>query len=152
MTQLRLRHVIMTILLASLAAGPTRGAAVSAPPTADQLVEQLGSQEFIRRQLATEALMQMGAPALDAVNCGAEHPDPEVRFRSRQILRAIRHLDRQRLISAFAAGRSLEAAGELPGWEEFRAGGGWYRGAVAVRRHVGRRVGATGRRVLRHVG
>ena len=65
--------------------------------------------------------MQMGVPALDAVKRGAEHPDPEVRFRSRQILRAIRHLDRQRLISAFAAGRSLEAAGELPGWEEFRA-------------------------------
>ncbi len=90
-------------------------------PTADQLVEQLGAEEFSRRQLATEALTELGLPALEAVKRGAEDPDPEIRFRSRQVLRAIRHLDRQRLISAFATGQNLDSAGELPGWQEFRS-------------------------------
>ena len=89
--------------------------------TPDQLVEQLGAEEFIHRQLATEALTELGLPALEAVKRGVEHPDPEVRYRARQVLRAIRQLDRQRLINTFAAGQDLQAADELPGWPEFRA-------------------------------
>ena len=58
---------------------------------------------------------------LNAVRRGTEHADPEVRFRSRQILRAIRHLERQRLISAFIAGLDVETASELPGWVEYKA-------------------------------
>lgn len=87
----------------------------------DQLVEQLGDSRFIQRQIATEALTELGLPALNAVRRGTEHTDPEVRFRSRQILRAIRHLERQRLISAFIAGLDVETANELPGWVEYKA-------------------------------
>jgi hypothetical protein len=89
--------------------------------TPDQLVEQLGEDEFIRRQLATEALTELGLSALEAVKRGVKHSDPEIRFRARQVLRAIRHLDRQRLINTFAAGQDVQAADELPGWPEFRA-------------------------------
>ncbi len=92
----------------------------SAEPTPDQLVEQLGDARFIQRQIATEALTGIGLPALNAVRKGTEHTDPEVRFRSRQILRAIRHLERQRLISAFIAGLDVETANELPGWVEYK--------------------------------
>ena len=93
----------------------------SSEPTPDQLVEQLGDARFIQRQIATEALTEIGLPALNAVRKGTEHADPEVRFRSRQILRAIRHLERQRLISAFIAGLDVETANELPGFFFFFA-------------------------------
>ncbi len=88
--------------------------------TADQLVDELGSAEFIRRQLATEALTERGLPALDAVKRGTEHADPEVRYRARQVMRVIRHLDRQRLINAFASGQDVDASEDLPGWVEFQ--------------------------------
>ena len=89
--------------------------------TAEQLVDELGSAEFIRRQLATEALMELGLPALDAVKRGTEHADPEVRYRARQVMREIRHLDRQRLINAFASGQKIDAPQDLPGWVELQA-------------------------------
>ena len=47
--------------------------------------------------------------------------DPEVRFRAQQILRVIRHDDRQRLINAFIAGVDIDSDEELPGWAEYQS-------------------------------
>jgi hypothetical protein len=100
---------------------PLRAQEAAGEPAASELVEQLGANDFIQRQLAMEALTERGLPALEAVKNGTEHADPEVRFRAQQVLRAIRHLDRQRLINTFAAGQDVTVADELPGWREYRA-------------------------------
>ena len=88
--------------------------------TPEQLVQQLGDARFSQRQIATEALTQRGVAAIDAVRAGIESKDPEIRFRSRAILRVIRHLERERLINAFIAGLEVETADELPGWTDFQ--------------------------------
>ena len=89
--------------------------------TPEQLVQQLGDVRFSQRQMATEALSQRGVNAIDAVRTGTESNDPEIRFRSRAILRVIRHLERERLINAFIAGLEVETSDELPGWNDFQA-------------------------------
>jgi hypothetical protein len=116
-----LRYAILLTAPLCVSGAPLPAQDAAAQLTAGELVEQLGADDFIRRQLAMEALTERGLPALEAVKKGTEHPDPEVRFRARQVLRAIRHLDRQRLINAFAAGQVASVADELPGWPEYRA-------------------------------
>ncbi len=114
---------VAVLVAAPLGAGslPLRGQEATGEPAARQLVEQLGAEDFIQRQMAMEALTERGLPALEAVKKGTEDPDPEIRFRARQVLRAIRHLDRQRLINTFAAGQDVSVADELPGWRAYRA-------------------------------
>jgi hypothetical protein len=90
------------------------------PAEVTRLVRQLGAPRFIDRQVATETLSSLGPAAAGAVKQAIGDADPEVRFRARQILRVIRQQDRQRVISAFIAGADVEAAAELPGWQEFQ--------------------------------
>jgi hypothetical protein len=110
-----------------LCGGPTLEADETSPETHQiaQLVDQLGSPRFIERQLATETLSSMGLSIEDPIKQATVHRDPEVRIRARQILRVIRHSDRQRLINAFIAGAEVEDDSELPGWAAFQqiAGG-----------------------------
>ena len=85
-----------------------------------QLIEQLGAPRFIERQLATESLSSMGLAVVGPVKQATQDRDPEIRFRARQILRTVRHLDRQRLINSFIAGVDVDADADLPGWQEFQ--------------------------------
>jgi hypothetical protein len=48
-------------------------------------VERLGAAAFAEREAASEALWQMGAAALEAVEEATRHPDPEVRLRSQKL-------------------------------------------------------------------
>ncbi|MBK8977462.1 MAG: PDZ domain-containing protein [Planctomycetes bacterium] len=62
------------------------------PPaaTAETWVERLGADEFAERQAAEKALRELGEGARAALKSAAEsHPDPEVRFRARQLLREL---------------------------------------------------------------
>jgi hypothetical protein len=70
--------------------------------------------------MATETLSSMGLSVEGAVKQAASHRDPEVRIRARQILRVIRHADRQRLINAFIAGADVADDAGLPGWSAFQ--------------------------------
>jgi hypothetical protein len=85
-----------------------------------QLVQQLGAPRFIDRQLATEALSSLGLAAAAPIRQALTSDDPEIRFRANQILRVIRHDDRQRLINAFIAGADVGSEAELPGWSAFQ--------------------------------
>jgi hypothetical protein len=85
-----------------------------------QLVDQLGSPRFMERQLATETLSSLGLSVEAPVKQAMVHRDPEVRLRARQILRVIRHTDRQRLITAFIAGAEVADDAELPGWSAYQ--------------------------------
>lgn len=113
------RHSLLP-LFALVLATPAIAGSAGDEKTPEQLVQQLGDARFIERQLATEELTRRGLSALEAVRAGTEHSDPEIRFRSRSVLRAIRHLERQRLINAFIAGLEVETADELPGWTDFK--------------------------------
>src|SRR5437660_1272196 len=65
-------------------------AEAAAPPDgAPRLVEQLGSDEFAKREQATQALEAIGQAALPALRKAARSPDLEVRRRAEALLRKI---------------------------------------------------------------
>jgi hypothetical protein len=97
--------------------------AADAPPKTDaeQLVEQLGDVEFGVRERATNQLVALGLPALDALRAGAEHPDREIRYRSQRILAIVQDLDFESRLEAFIADRDSERDYDLPGWKKYRS-------------------------------
>ena len=109
----------LPLLLVGVAVHVNAGSA-SAEKSPEELVQQLGDAKFVNRQIASEELTRRGLAALEAVRKGTESSDGEIRYRSRSVLRAIRHLERERLINAFIAGLEVEAAEELPGWNDFQ--------------------------------
>jgi hypothetical protein len=114
--------VWLTLMLTSWM-GLTVAQAASAEPDPVRvaaLVKQLGAPRFIERQMATESLSSMGLAVAGPIKAAVDDPDPEVRFRARQILRVIRHVDRQRLINAFIDGVDVDADAQLPGWQQFQ--------------------------------
>jgi hypothetical protein len=82
------------------------------------LVAQLGSEDFVEREAASEQLTQLGLSAFAALEAAATHPDQEVRYRSVRILGQIRELDLQRRLDAFLAGKDA-AEYPLPSWSRF---------------------------------
>ena len=85
-----LRHFrqacMSTLLLATLAAK-------AAEPDAgkiDRLIRQLGSEKFSEREAATEALQEIGGPALPALRKAFRtSDDPEMRLRADRLVEAI---------------------------------------------------------------
>jgi RNA polymerase sigma factor (sigma-70 family) len=58
-------------------------------PTPEELVKQLGAPEFADREAATEALLEIGEPALAALRAAARDENPEVRRRAADLVKAI---------------------------------------------------------------
>ncbi|MHC5078991.1 MAG: HEAT repeat domain-containing protein [Planctomycetota bacterium] len=56
----------------------------------DPLIRDLAAESFEKRTAATKALIAIGKPAAEKLEAVLESPDPEVRFRARFILHAIR--------------------------------------------------------------
>jgi hypothetical protein len=52
----------------------------------DRLIEQLGSNKFLKRERASQTLQAIGVRALPALHKAAEAADPEVRRRARLLL------------------------------------------------------------------
>ena len=85
---------IAAILLpAVLAAGQIDQAARSTPTPEeiDRAVAQLGDEEFLVRQRASQFLWEAGEGAESALTQAAESPDPEVAVRARRILRNFKY-------------------------------------------------------------
>jgi hypothetical protein len=55
-------------------------------PTAEQLIERLGSNDFRTREAASRALSDLGIAALPALRKAQNHPDPEVRRRLEELI------------------------------------------------------------------
>lgn len=68
---------------------PMTGNLTKAEPVA-ALIQRLGSASFREREAATQTLIEIGSPALEAVRQATESPDPEVRLRAVQIGQRIR--------------------------------------------------------------
>jgi len=87
---------------------------------AEELVEQLDSEDFDQRERATELLIQMGPPAIHALQQALNHPSPEVRYRAAHILDIINRPPSQEKFAAFVAGTLENDDAAIPGWGSFR--------------------------------
>ena len=83
------------------------------------LVAQLGDDEFVEREKATDELIGMGLAALPALKEGHTHNDREVRYRCRRIDAVVRQNDFQRRLEAFASNKDEDESYDLPGWDRF---------------------------------
>src|SRR5947207_8412975 len=72
-------------------AGPASGAEPEpAPAVIDQLIQQLGHDEFGQREDASRRLVQIGEPALAALRRAATaHADAEIKHRAATLVRKI---------------------------------------------------------------
>jgi hypothetical protein len=71
-------------------AGGQDGEAKAPAASVDDLVKDLGSDDFKTREAATDALGARGAEAVPALEKAAQSKDPEVRWRAEKALRAAR--------------------------------------------------------------
>ena len=78
-------------LLAVMLLFATAPAGAKDLPTVEiqQLIEQLGSQEYVARQRAERELLRLGSEAFDALTAAEQHPDLEVAARARYLARRI---------------------------------------------------------------
>lgn len=91
------------------------------PTDAAALIEQLGDAKYSRRQAAVRKLIEIGPPAMSAIQrYGIENFDREIRSRSQSVLKKIRKIDLQRRLAAFAANLDDERDFGLPGWKKYR--------------------------------
>lgn len=105
--------------------------AVSTPGAADDesqesvlgqaraLVRQLGDDEFVVRERATDELVKLGLAVLPALEEGRKLDDREIRFRCRRIGALVRENDFQRRLEAFARNQDEGESYDLPGWSQF---------------------------------
>jgi hypothetical protein len=88
---------------------------------AQELVGQLGSDEFTARESAHERLAKMGRLAKPALTTAvATHPDPEVRSRCRELLPKAAAEDMKARLDTFLADADGKYDHDLPGWNEFK--------------------------------
>ena len=94
-------------------AGPASGAEPEPAPAAiDQLIQQLGHDEFGQREDASRRLVQIGEPALAALRRAATaHADAEIKHRAATLVRKqdFRPSLLRRLWRAHGPGRSMES-------------------------------------------
>lgn len=124
--------ILTALLTFALLAGRAPGVDEIPPPDAKSAAEisvlilQLGEESFERREAAAEKLLTYGLPALKLVEEGAKHQDPEIRYRCSVVRGALKELDLQRRLKAFAADVKGEKDHGLPAWDRFEKlhGGG----------------------------
>lgn len=83
------------------------------PAEVQRLIDQLGADEFSKRQAATEALKAIGAPAKAALQRVVQADDAEARLRARVVLQSIRLRELRRGIGE--ADRELHIVGAYEG-------------------------------------
>lgn len=84
-------------------------------PSAESLVEALGAAEYSVREAAA-AKLAASPSSRQALEAGMDHPDLEIRLRSREILKRLVRDDRERTLSAFLADPASVDKSQLPGW------------------------------------
>jgi hypothetical protein len=88
---------------------------------AQELIGQLGSDDFTDREAAHERLSKMGRLAKPALSsAAARNPDPEVRSRCRELLPKAAAEDMKARLETFLADADGKFDHDLPGWNEFK--------------------------------
>jgi uncharacterized protein (TIGR03067 family) len=83
------RSALAAILIGALVGNLAQGQAPNSRAT-QALVQQLGDEAFARREAAQSALLQLGEAAVSRLQQAiAENADPEIRWRSRQIVQDV---------------------------------------------------------------
>lgn len=103
----------MLLLFADAPASPAE-----AGRRAVELVRELESPSFRKREAAAKELLALGVDAKAALEAGALSPDAEVRERCRRMLPQVQLLDLQARVEMFR--RDKEGKQNPPGWERFR--------------------------------
>ncbi len=94
-----------------------------------QLIDQLGSEQFLERETASAALLEIGEPALLPLHTAERGKDSEVSSRAKAIRDRIEH-DRFEAISlSFKRDPDPTASYGLPGWKSFSKAAGTSRPA-----------------------
>lgn len=124
MTPLSCLKVITLVLITACCATKIGAAITDGPVATDvepmELVKQLGDDQFVRRELAMARLIEIGTPAIAAVEEGVRSLDREVRYRSQRILSILRRAERTRQIAAFLLRQTSANEEDLPGWNRLR--------------------------------
>ncbi|MCO6456332.1 MAG: hypothetical protein J5I93_13620 [Pirellulaceae bacterium] len=117
--------LLVAVLVAGLASSQHAAGQVeptsAAPAEVDSLIEKLGDQEFTVRERSTSRLVEIGLPAVEALRAAAEHPDREIRYRSRRILSIVQDLDFETRLQAFLSDPDSDRDHGLPGWKQYRS-------------------------------
>lgn len=87
------------------------------PESIEQLVKELGADDFQTRRRASETLLERGMEAHAALVAAAVSPDPTVKMQAVNLLDEIVANDRRERINAF---RDSAPDVTLPCWEQFR--------------------------------
>lgn len=114
------RHLILAILLALPTVSPCwrpSCAAAAEPPAIEQLVKELGADDFQTRRRAAEALLERGMAAHPALVAASSSPDPTVKMEAINLVDEIVINDRRVRVAAF---RDSASEVTLPCWEQFR--------------------------------
>ena len=116
--------VVATGLLVGVAVGgftltgQTR-AATTQPDESGELVKQLGSDEFARREAAAKKLRALGTVAEPALRVGLKSDDPEVRQRSTRLLAEVRKDSLDARVQASNPDNAAEP--DHPVWRRFKS-------------------------------
>ena len=84
------------------------------------LVAQLGDASFIQREAATFELAELGLRAKRALLSGVQGGDPEIRWRSARLWKAVSDIDFQVRAEAFLSDPDSDDNHEFPGWQRCR--------------------------------
>lgn len=85
-----------------------------------RLIEQLGDDDFARREQAAQELVEVGLGAYRPVEQAVKSPDPEVRFRAAKILAELLDADFERRLQVFVSGQDEVERFPVPGWGQFK--------------------------------
>ncbi len=85
----------------------------------EALVEKLGHANFFSREQAEKDLIEIGGPAVSALEKAELSYDSEIRFRARRLLKIIRKADFEFRLKSFLNGESRPDNFGLLGWERF---------------------------------
>lgn len=114
-----LRNTGRRVSTALLALAAALSARADTPPSAEDLVQQLGAASFEQREQADQLLQQLGTEALEALRQATDDADLEIRYRARRLIGRIEHEQQWRLLEHFLTDYDPELAQQLPGWPRY---------------------------------
>ncbi len=88
-------------------------------PSVANLILQLGHADFEQREIATKKILDRGIETLEPLRGAINNPNPEIRFRSRRLVKVIEKQDMNVRMKKFSESKDLSATFGLPGSKKF---------------------------------